>query len=79
MLFLALMSSARLITFMDGPLEGRVQKVKPGLPIPTTISRRDPKDRTRVYMYRVLGCDGECQAYFDCSEHRELSPRERPS
>src|SRR5262245_5291071 len=75
----ASMSSTRLITFMDGPLEGYVHQVKLGLPIPSTISRRDPKDKTRVYVYRVLGCDDKCPAYFDYSEHCDLPPRQRHS
>jgi len=73
------MSIARRITFLDGPLEGRVQQLKPGLPIPSTVSRRDPNDKARVYVYRVLGCEGECQAYFDYSERREIPPRQRRS
>lgn len=70
------MARNRLIQFMDGPLEGHVHRVDAGLATPTTISRQDPKERTRVYIYRVLSCDGECHAFFDYSERREQGVRD---
>ena len=66
------------LRFMDGPLEGHVHKVDAGSSVPTTISRRDPNERTRFYIYRVLNCDGECHAFFDYSERREEEGKGMP-
>jgi hypothetical protein len=71
------MARSKTVTFMDGPLEGYVHKVEAGSPVPTAITRQDPKDRTRVYIYRVLSCGGTCHAFFDFSQRSEREPDDR--
>ena len=71
------MARGTTVTFMDGPLEGYVHQVEAGSPVPTAIIRPDPQDDTRVYIYRVLTCDGACHAYFDYSERGVQEPKHR--
>jgi hypothetical protein len=64
----------RLITFLDGPLEGFVHEVAAGEPVPVVLSERDLADSTRKYHYRVVDSRSGLVGFFDCSESNPSPP-----
>jgi hypothetical protein len=56
--------NVRTVELMDGPLEGTMHAIEPGLPVPNRIGRKDKTDSALMHWYRVIDDKG----YLECSE-----------